>query len=459
MQGGILTNDNHQNSGLDEAMSMGQKAAGAIKIAKAASEGAAAGGLWGAAIGAAIEGRKYIGKFAVAAVTFLLIPILFITMLPSLIFGGLTQSGAEGASLPVLNDAAAITDNLSNAAGAVSGILGEGIDDAKTRIATHFAATGADNYEIVNPYEEGIDSNVNLFLAEYCAAKNEAWSDMALSDMESILRSAKNQLYSFTYTTETREVDDDDPETEDVVETKVEKWYVYTLSYNGEAYLADNVFHLSDQQKSLADDYAKNLSLFLGDGAYQGPTASQPSRTIASLGSVTYTDGVTNVVYFNQYDERFANKPYGTDHVGGYGCGPSSMAIVVSSLTSDRMDPAQMAEWAYQHGYWCKGQGSYRSLIPGAAKAWGLNVEGCGKDEPQKIVDALSSGKLIVAIMSKGHFTSGGHFIVLRGVKDGKIMVADPASRSRSEKLWDLSLIVSEASNGRDSGGPFWLIG
>ena len=61
--------------------------------------------------------------------------------------------------------------------------------------------------------------------------------------------------------------------------------------------------------------------------------------------------------------------------------------------------------------------------------------------------------------MSKGHFTSGGHFIVLRGVKDGKIMVADPASRSRSEKLWDLSLIISEASSGRDSGGPFWLIG
>ena len=61
--------------------------------------------------------------------------------------------------------------------------------------------------------------------------------------------------------------------------------------------------------------------------------------------------------------------------------------------------------------------------------------------------------------MTKGHFTNGGHFIVLRGVKDGKIMVADPASRSRSEQLWDLSLIVNEAGNSRDSGGPFWIIG
>ena len=74
-------------------------------------------------------------------------------------------------------------------------------------------------------------------------------------------------------------------------------------------------------------------------------------------------------------------------------------------------------------------------------------------------MDALSEGKLVVAIMSKGHFTSGGHFIVLRGVKDGKIMVADPASYSRSEQLWDLSIIVNEASQRAGAGGPFWIIG
>ena len=76
---------------------------------------------------------------------------------------------------------------------------------------------------------------------------------------------------------------------------------------------------------------------------------------------------------------------------------------------------------------------------------------------PQRILDALSDGKLVVAIMTKGHFTSGGHFIVLRGVQDGQIMVADPASYRRSEKLWDLSIILNEAS--KRAGGPFWIIG
>ena len=65
----------------------------------------------------------------------------------------------------------------------------------------------------------------------------------------------------------------------------------------------------------------------------------------------------------------------------------------------------------------------------------------------------------VVAIMSKGHFTSGGHFIVLRGVMDGKILVADPASYKRSGQLWDLSIILNEASRRAGAGGPFWIIG
>ena len=71
----------------------------------------------------------------------------------------------------------------------------------------------------------------------------------------------------------------------------------------------------------------------------------------------------------------------------------------------------------------------------------------------------LADGKLVVAIMSKGHFTSGGHFIVLRGVQDGKILVADPASYRRSGQLWDLSIILNEASRRAGAGGPFWIIG
>ena len=61
--------------------------------------------------------------------------------------------------------------------------------------------------------------------------------------------------------------------------------------------------------------------------------------------------------------------------------------------------------------------------------------------------------------MGKGHFTTSGHYMVLRGVKDGKILVADPASRSRSEKEWDLSIILNESASRAGAGGPFWIVG
>lgn len=60
---------------------------------------------------------------------------------------------------------------------------------------------------------------------------------------------------------------------------------------------------------------------------------------------------------------------------------------------------------------------------------------------------------------SEQSYTTGGHFIVLRGVQDGKILVADPASYKRSQQLWDLSIILNEASRRAGAGGPFWIIG
>jgi hypothetical protein len=124
------------------------------------------------------------------------------------------------------------------------------------------------------------------------------------------------------------------------------------------------------------------------------------------------------------------------------------------------VDPVQMSQWAYQNGYKCEGNGSYHSLIPEGAAHFGLTVDYAGINEPQKIVDALASGKLIIAIMSAEHFTKSGHFIVLRGVTaEGKILVADPASQSRSEQEWDLGIILSEARKDAGAGGPFWILG
>ena len=445
---------------------------GAVKTGKAiagAAKGAAAGGVWGAVAGFAWENRKFLAKVIIAATAVLMIPIIILCMLPAVIFGGFGSSHSPAdPSTPIMNSSVAIDTNLTDISTAVSTVLSEGMADTLQAIENDYANCTADGMEIINPYESSPNFNANLFVGQYCAAKNEDYTTISVSDMENMLRQGKDKLYSYSKKEEERTVETvtvtvtvdatTGEETEvETVTTTVEKWIVYTVSYNGEAYFADEVFHLNAEQKELADDYAYNLSLFLGDSMFQG--LPDGYTTITSLGNVRFTDGQTEVVYFNQLDERYANQPYGTDHIGGYGCGPTAMSIVVSSLTNETVDPIQMARWSYENGYWCSKSGSYHALIPAAAEAWGLPVEGCSASEGQKLVDALADGKLVVAIMTKGHFTSSGHFIVLRGVKDGKILVADPASYDRSGMEWDLSIILNEASTHAGAGGPFWIIG
>lgn len=446
---------------VDTAASAVHTVKGAIKAGKAisgAAKGAAAGGPYGAVAGAVWAGRKHIGKIVAVIVILLLLPVLFVLMLPGLIFGGLINAFSPAdTEQPVLNSETAIVENANDITFTINSILGEALDDVIARIEADFASSGADQMEIKNPYSAGPVYNANLIVSQYCAARDEDFESISLDDLAAVLRENKEHLYSYTSVRESREVTSEDPETGEET-TTTEIWMVYTIRYNGESYLADHIFALTDEQKELASDYASNLSMFLGDGLLQNLT-EWTGNSIPSLGDVTFTDGVTPVVYFNQLDERYASQPYGTDNIGGYGCGPTAMSIVVSSLTDETVDPVAMAQWSYENGYWCKSSGSYHALIPAAAEAWGLPVSGCTTSEPQRILDALAEGKLVVAIMAEGHFTSSGHFIVLRGVKDGQIMVADPASYKRSEQLWDLSIILNEASRRAGAGGPFWIIG
>lgn len=211
------------------------------------------------------------------------------------------------------------------------------------------------------------------------------------------------------------------------------------------------------------DDLAKIIELRTNYGFNQ-TFDTNDSSYLESKGrnysGVSFKDGAVEVQYYNQADSRWADLPYGqSGTIGTSGCGPTSLAIVVSSLTGKAVDPVQMSEWSVKNGYRCEGNGSYHSLIPAGAKNFGLKVEGATDKEPQKIIDALASGKLIIAIMSKGHFTNGGHFIVLRGITaEGKILVADPISLKRSEQEWDLDIILNEANKNSDAGGPFWII-
>lgn len=163
------------------------------------------------------------------------------------------------------------------------------------------------------------------------------------------------------------------------------------------------------------------------------------------------------VVYYNQGDAAWKSLPYGDSTIGEAGCGPTSMSICISTFTNQKVTPRQTATWAAENGYYVSGAGSSHSIVPALAQKYNLECKGIGKDK-EEIINALQTGKLVVAIMGPGHFTNEGHFMVLTGIKDGKITVADCGSKQRTGQTWSIDLIVNEARNGASAGGPFWVI-
>lgn len=191
------------------------------------------------------------------------------------------------------------------------------------------------------------------------------------------------------------------------------------------------------------------------------PLATEPPLTevLEEDGKQLLTGGSVTVTYFCQSDETWAEQPYGTDTIGPYGCGPTAMAMAVASMTDTETDPAQMAAWAVDHGYWARRSGSYHSIVQGIAEDFGLEATAFTGRTPDELRRALHSKDMLVALMGKGHFTTGGHFILIRGMTlSGDVLVADPNSLERSLQTWDPQLILDELSSARDHGAPLWLL-
>lgn len=213
-----------------------------------------------------------------------------------------------------------------------------------------------------------------------------------------------------------------------------------------------------DQQKTWAGLIADTIS----DSDYSAPVGSTDNSADADLSDIVFTGrgNSKDVVYFSQYDSRWGSQMYGkTNTIAGAGCGPSSLAICISTLTNKTVTPPEVCTWSVKTGHRCEGSGSYHSLIPDGAAHWGVPCRGIGQSKKQ-LVQALQDGKLVIAIMSRGHFTRGGHFIVLRGItSQGKILVADCASYERSQKEWEINIFLNECNKGSAAGGPFWVLG
>lgn len=172
------------------------------------------------------------------------------------------------------------------------------------------------------------------------------------------------------------------------------------------------------------------------------PMYTQDTASIHAI--KTEPTGDANVPMLYQWDPRWAYTVYSSTTFGLTGCCPTAFAMVYQGVTGQTdMTPYDMGMLAQEHGYMTEEQGTDANFIINEAPGLGMictQVIGT----PTALIDELNAGKVIIANVGPGDFTTDGHFIVITGTKNGKLIVNDPYSEDRSQKLWDPDEIINQ---------------
>jgi len=403
-------------------------------------KGAAAGGVYGAAAGAV---KSFLPELIKAAVTIiaiaLLLPTLIFAALPNIFFG---YDNIFADDIVKLTDKAySIDAAYKKVKDYTQEVVDSIVDESKN---SHTSEDGEQGYDEVEVNTDTENTNIYWFIAINSVAHQQdlyTMSEQSIKDM--IIKKIVSAVSVVT----------------DIVGEGDDELTIRTLKIDIKDLDPDELM-----DKLEFDDDERNWATVLYNSmaeeqiAGTGSSADSGNYTV-NYGNIVFADAVTPCVYYNQFDSRWGSLPYGrTGTIARSSCGPTSLAMVVATFKDSSITPVEVVQFAVDNGYRCEGNGSYHSLIPEGGEHYGLTVEAIGRDA-EKLVEALKSGKLVIAIMSAGHFTSGGHFLVLRGVTaDGKILVADSGSYARSNQEWDLRIILNEASRNAGSGGPFWVL-
>lgn len=134
------------------------------------------------------------------------------------------------------------------------------------------------------------------------------------------------------------------------------------------------------------------------------------------------------LTYYSQIDGRWKNTMYSNHNdyaqtIGSSGCGPTSAAMVVSSIKGS-ITPDTMARLYVDYGYRSANSGTYWSAF-----RWTADVFNIGYTETSNldtVVEKLNDNNYVIASCGNGLFTYGGHFIVITGEEDGYLKIYDP---------------------------------
>lgn len=144
------------------------------------------------------------------------------------------------------------------------------------------------------------------------------------------------------------------------------------------------------------------------------------------------------MVYYNQYDKRWANIPYPSKNhpkatIQTSGCGVTVGAMIIATLSDKKITPIEMAKYSLKNGYRAL-EGTSEELFPALAKKYNLKYNSTYSFN--EMFAEVKKGKLAIGLMSNWFKSGTGHYIIINKIIGNFIKIKDPASTLNSAKLY-----------------------
>ena len=152
-----------------------------------------------------------------------------------------------------------------------------------------------------------------------------------------------------------------------------------------------------------------------------------------------------------QKDQNWRTTPYGsndTNQLGENGCAILTLAMIDSYYKNTIVEPKEILKWSGDQFY-VHNQGTSWMIFHNFADYFGYQFENFGNNFYQAMA-ALDQGRVVIASVNPGYFTSVGHILVIRGYDNHQVYVNDPnddVNKMFSLQGIDESIFLAEGIN------------